>query len=424
LPQGSPCSPIIADLIAHILDVRLAQLAKKCRVTYSRYADDLTFSTNQRAFPPSLAAQGSPSGSEWILGDDLTNTIRNAGFAVNPAKTRMQFRTGRQLVTGLTVNAKVNIRSEYYRLARAMCHSLFETGAYYRPAVSESTEDGAGEVAPAPELISTLEPIEGILSHIHHLKNLADRRKELEKKKKPTSARKLYAHFLAYRYFVMLNRPLIICEGKTDYVYLKYAIRELTAFHPKLGAWSDTIFNSAVSFFSYTNQAHGLLDLGGGTGGLKFLFIRYKDILQTFKHRPLKHPIVVLIDNDEGAKDIFKSIKQNYGISIDIKSSDLFFHITDNLYFVKTPEQGKEGMSCIENFFDPSLLMTEIGGKKFNLKKVHGAVGEYGKAEFSDKVIRPNADKIDFSNFAPLLDRIAAVIDHYSPPALSEAATS
>ena len=95
----------------------------------------------------------------------------------------------------------------------------------------------------------------------------------------------------------------------------------------------------------------------------------------------------------------------------------------DNLYLVKTPEQGKNGMSCIEDFFDPSLLSAEINGKKFNPEKDHGADGEYGKAVFADKVIRPNADKIDFSNFAPLLERVAAVIDHYSPPAMPEAAT-
>ena len=37
LPQGSPCSPLITDMIAHILDVRLVQLAKANRLTYSRY---------------------------------------------------------------------------------------------------------------------------------------------------------------------------------------------------------------------------------------------------------------------------------------------------------------------------------------------------------------------------------------------------
>jgi RNA-directed DNA polymerase len=41
LPQGSPCSPVIADLIAHLLDVRPVRLAKQHNLTYSRYADDL-----------------------------------------------------------------------------------------------------------------------------------------------------------------------------------------------------------------------------------------------------------------------------------------------------------------------------------------------------------------------------------------------
>ena len=56
LPQGSPCSPIISDLIAHTLDVYLAQLARRYTCTYTRYADDLTFSTNRKnAFPRALA---------------------------------------------------------------------------------------------------------------------------------------------------------------------------------------------------------------------------------------------------------------------------------------------------------------------------------------------------------------------------------
>ena len=55
LPQGSPCSPVIADLISHLLDVKLAQLAKQHGATYSRYADDLTFSTRKKDFPDALA---------------------------------------------------------------------------------------------------------------------------------------------------------------------------------------------------------------------------------------------------------------------------------------------------------------------------------------------------------------------------------
>jgi retron-type reverse transcriptase len=171
LPQGSPCSPIIANLIAHLLDVRLAQLAKHNLLTYSRYADDLTLSTSQRTFPASIATPANSGGSEWTLGTDLVNTIKSAGFAVNPAKTRMQFRMSRQVVTGLIVNAKVNIRREYYRSARAMCHSLFNTGKYHRHASMAPAGDATTIELSEPEVISSLGPIEGILSHIHQVKD-------------------------------------------------------------------------------------------------------------------------------------------------------------------------------------------------------------------------------------------------------------
>jgi RNA-directed DNA polymerase len=406
LPQGSPCSPIIADLIAHVLDVRLAQLAKKNQITYSRYADDLTFSTSHREFPPSVATPVAAGSPKWEPSPALARAIHKADFTINPAKTRMQFRMSRQLVTGLTVNAKVNIRPEYYRYARAMCHSLFQTGVYHRP------------LPAAPDPITSLYPLEGILSHIYYVKDTIDDRDELEKRKEATAARRLYARFLKYRYFVRLEQPLIVCEGKTDNIYLKYAIRNLRAFHPKLGAWSGSSFISAVAFFSYVNQAHRILELNSGASSLKYFFIktRYNKDIQNFKHRPLKHPVIVLIDNDNAAKEIFKTINGNYGVDIKLTSSHPFFHITDNLYLVKTPEEGPSGISFIEELFEPSLLLTKIDGKKFISDKEHDADGEYGKFVFAEKVVRAHADKIDFSGFVPLLERIVAVIDHYSPP--------
>ena len=129
LPQGAPTSPIISDLIGHILDVRLVGLAKKYSCTYTRYADDLTFSTGLKSFPTPLAVQISPS--DWQPGKPLADTIRSAGFTINPDKTRMQLRASRQTVTGLTVNQKVNIQADYYRRVRSMCYELFKTGSYF-----------------------------------------------------------------------------------------------------------------------------------------------------------------------------------------------------------------------------------------------------------------------------------------------------
>ncbi len=424
LPQGSPCSPVIADMIAHLLDVRLAQLAKLHGATYSRYADDLTFSTNKKDFPPALGACEDAAGFEWVLGDDLVQTINDAGFAINPSKTRMQCRTGRQLVTGLTVNKKVNIRPEYYRVARAMCNSLFQTGVYHRGTPSALAAETSEDVAPAGEEAPTLNQLHGILSHIHYVKDSVDIRHPLDKKKNaqekknnPTAARKLYAKFLFYRYFVNLEQPIILCEGKTDNVYLRYAIRMLGDFHPILGSWSGEIFDINISFFNYSNRAHDVLGLGGGASDLKHFLRKYRPTLEKFNHRPLNYPVIVLIDNDDGAKQIFSVIKNTYNSAITLKSSELFFHVTNNLYLVKTPELGETGVSYIEKFFDSALTDMKLDGKKFNPDKKHGAEDEYGKVVFAEKVVRPNAHKIDFSKFAQILQRIVAVIDHYKPPA-------
>jgi retron-type reverse transcriptase len=399
LPQGSPCSPIIAELITQSLDVQLARLARRHKVTYTRYADDLTFSGNCVVFPSDIAKE--EATGYWVLGGSLAKRIKQAGFDVNHSKTRMQFRTRRQLVTGLTVNRKVNVRAEYYRYARAMCASVFADGLYHRPNENE--------------FITSLNPLEGILSHINLVREAADTRTAKKKSEEPTAFRKLYKKFLFYKYFARPERPLIVCEGKTDNVYLRYAIRKLTQFHPKLGRFEGEKFQSAVSFFSYKNQAHKVLEINGGAGGLIHLILSYKHYLPQFEHRPLRYPVILLIDNDEGAKSVFKTIKQNFRLEITHEKADPFYHLTDNLYLIKTPEK-KDEYSCIEDLFDPELLKTKLDGKVFNPAKEHESENEYGKHLFAEVVVRRNADAIEFSRFAELLERILAAIEHYGPP--------
>lgn len=94
LPQGAPSSPIITNLICQVLDFHLLKIAKDFHADYTRYADDLTFSTNDHAFL---------NNYERFL-SRITLEIERNGFSVNTQKTRLQFRNSKQIVTGLVVN--------------------------------------------------------------------------------------------------------------------------------------------------------------------------------------------------------------------------------------------------------------------------------------------------------------------------------
>jgi RNA-directed DNA polymerase len=409
LPQGSPCSPVLSNIVAHLLDIRLVRLAREHKCTYSRYADDITFSTNRADFPAELAAPAEGPKGQWQLGASLLKEIKKAGFEINHTKTRMQIRGSRQITTGLLVNEKVNIRPEYYRTVRSMCASLFNTGSYYQmvPATLVGGKVGDPDVKDVPK---TLAPLHGKLGHIYHVRDSVDRRERADKKKHSTATRRLYHRFLTYKNFVALDKPLIIPEGKTDSVYLRAAIEKLTAFHPRLGAIENGKIKMAVRFMNYTSTVHDVLQLGGGSTDLKFFMLQYKDLLKPFKHRPIKHPVILLIDNDDGAKEIF-SAAGGLGVSMSHTSTSPFYRFAWNLYLIKTPEAGQ---TCIEDFFYPSILSTTVSGKKFNPKKNINIATEYGKVVFAEKVVRTKSATIDFSKFTPLLDRIVAVLDDYS----------
>ncbi len=429
LPQGSPCSPVISDLMAHLLDARLAKMAKTARVTYSRYADDLTFSTNQKAFPSSLAVQNEDNPDLWELGEELASRITGAGFSVNPEKTRMQCKMSRQLVTNLTVNAKVNVRVEYYKRTRAMCDALFKTGQYTdipfdkslarrnrkMQAAKDEPETEGGKEETAKTGIRSLGPLGGRLAHIHHVKDNVDLRDEIEKRKNKTAFRKLYYRFLFYKNFVQLDQPLVLTEGKTDNAYLSLAVRRSPKYHPKLGQLTAKGFQSTLRYFNHLNKTREVMELDGGSGNFKFFVLRYKEMIESFGHKPMRHPVILVLDNDDGAKVIFSTIKQNYRIKINHDGTHGFYHVTHNLYLVKTPHVGKKKKTCIEDMFEPSLLKTELKDKKLNLDKPDPAK-EYGKHIFAEKVVRPNAAKLKWDGFEPLLQRISDVLDHYKPP--------
>ena len=117
LPQGAPTSPAVANLAAYRLDVRLTALAASWGGQYTRYADDLAFSGDR----------GWGTGTSRLI-DAIEGIVRDEGFRLNPRKTGVMPRAGRQTLGGLVVNDRPRVsRAEVDRL-RAILHNCRRHG--------------------------------------------------------------------------------------------------------------------------------------------------------------------------------------------------------------------------------------------------------------------------------------------------------
>ncbi|MCH5050924.1 TIR domain-containing protein [Pectobacterium aquaticum] len=137
LPQGACTSPVLANLASTSLDKQLTQLAGRKNISYSRYADDITFSFNQAKVIDII--EKNEDGS-YEISETINNIISKNGFKINHEKFRVQTRNTRQSVTGLVVNDKVNIDRKYIRITRSMIHRWKDDKVKY--ALLFATEKG------------------------------------------------------------------------------------------------------------------------------------------------------------------------------------------------------------------------------------------------------------------------------------------
>lgn len=119
LPQGSPCSPAITNLLCRRLDRRLHGLAQALGFVYTRYADDLTFSGRGEA------AESKRVGK---LLRGVADIVAHEGFVVHPSKTRVMRRGRRQEVTGVVVNDKPSVARDELRKFRATLYQIEKDG--------------------------------------------------------------------------------------------------------------------------------------------------------------------------------------------------------------------------------------------------------------------------------------------------------
>lgn len=117
LPQGACTSPALSNVVARRLDARLNGIATKLGWTYTRYADDMTFS-----------ADGEPAKLTAYLMARVRHIAEGEGFVVNEKKTRVQRRNTAQTVTGVVVNTRPGISRHVVRRMRAILHRAGKEG--------------------------------------------------------------------------------------------------------------------------------------------------------------------------------------------------------------------------------------------------------------------------------------------------------
>jgi S1-C subfamily serine protease/retron-type reverse transcriptase len=190
LPQGAPTSPIISNMITRKLDNNLSRLAQKNNSTYTRYADDISFSftCSYKKLPRAIVYE---KGGETFPGHELVQIIHSNGFNINESKVRLCKHGQRKEVTGLTVNEFPNVKRSFVRQISSMLyawdkHGPEATQKYFIEKYQSSHRQRASDVDPRFENV--------LKGKINYLKMVRGAKDPIYRK-------------LAYRYSVLAGTP-------------------------------------------------------------------------------------------------------------------------------------------------------------------------------------------------------------------------
>jgi hypothetical protein len=138
LPQGAPTSPALANLCAYRLDCRLAALARAVGAGYTRYADDLAFSGDDRL------ERGARRFQVAVCRIALVE-----GFEVHTRKTRFMRQGVRQQLAGVVLNVRPNVRRNEYDCLKAILTNCLRHGpaSQNRAGVPDFRAHLAGRIA-------------------------------------------------------------------------------------------------------------------------------------------------------------------------------------------------------------------------------------------------------------------------------------
>ena len=226
LPQGAPTSPIISNMICLRMDAQLTRLANDCRCKYTRYADDITFSTNAEVFSEKIIHSVNPV----MISSKLISIIEYDNyFKINKNKTHLCSNNDSKFITGVKVNRKLNVSRNRYREIRAMLHAARVYG--HDKALDEHLTNYSRR-STTIERKNFFNIIQGKISYLGMIRGKND---ALVAKLKLQLAQLRELYDEKYDSFPIeiaqtkiINQYVIVfTEGKTDRMYLSFAFRKL-----------------------------------------------------------------------------------------------------------------------------------------------------------------------------------------------------
>lgn len=119
VPQGAPTSGAICNWVAHHrIDQPILEVCREWGMTYTRYADDLAFSSDKKI--------SRKEANQFIK--EISKIIKNGGYRVNRKKLRVVRKGRQQRLLGMTINEKPNIMRVHFRRMRARLHQCKTKG--------------------------------------------------------------------------------------------------------------------------------------------------------------------------------------------------------------------------------------------------------------------------------------------------------
>lgn len=464
LTQGSPVSPIFSNLIGERIDTNLLKISKKFHFTYTRYSDDLTFSTNDHEI---INTQFTSFLNE------VKTAVSSQGFTLNDKKYSIASDNSRHIVTGLTNNKKVAVPIEFYKWTRAMANTFYQTNSFY---IGHKKYDWTS-------LPTGLRILEGRFNHIynieqqtrqlyqnhsggfeytaitpldHHLhRNPPFKNKDTNQIINQFTSRELeYSKFLFFKTFWYGNSSTIFTEGKTDARYINKAHDVLQTQNVLPLTVSSYYFKDLDTEVTKESMLSRVFNLHAGGKGLKKIlvmylggtyenqqFISYAEYFKK-KQKPNK-PTIFLYDfelgnncKDSPLNDMLNFIDTHKAIPL--KKDEIqqnlkqfgFQHIIFNLYIAVTTDFQLIDATTnnatikreIEDYFPEDFLLDVNGdGQQYceTVSKKHNGI--FGKTSTAMRLskndfsfaIQKKSDPNIFYNFKNLFDIIENISQHH-----------